>query len=219
MLSVWKHSTPSFFTSQGLGSSSTRRNLNLAREIRISLVGMQAACVEIYAPVDRDASAAYPPIPEQGVLALGGNNFYPHLGYGRVPCLLKGAGAFYAVLFSGYEGCDGTRVAVTAHGTSFSEVRVYSQIGQGVVDPSLGPLAGYGLLGQVAARGKVGLSEVAHPQSHHQHGHHGHEDANQRNPFFRHFLTSYLIRFGVSTSTSLSATGLPSPPAEEGRSS
>ncbi|WP_172962066.1 type VII toxin-antitoxin system MntA family adenylyltransferase antitoxin [Thermus scotoductus] len=25
MLSVWKHSTPSFFTSQGLGSSSTRR--------------------------------------------------------------------------------------------------------------------------------------------------------------------------------------------------
>ncbi|RTH04986.1 hypothetical protein CSW47_05970 [Thermus scotoductus] len=27
MLSVWKHSTPSFFTSQGLGSSSTRRNV------------------------------------------------------------------------------------------------------------------------------------------------------------------------------------------------
>ncbi|RTG99323.1 hypothetical protein CSW47_15990, partial [Thermus scotoductus] len=26
VLSVWKHSTPSFFTSQGLGSSSTRRN-------------------------------------------------------------------------------------------------------------------------------------------------------------------------------------------------
>ena len=27
VLSVWKHSTPSFFTSQGLGSSSTRRTL------------------------------------------------------------------------------------------------------------------------------------------------------------------------------------------------
>ncbi|RTH19002.1 hypothetical protein CSW21_11740, partial [Thermus scotoductus] len=26
VLSVWKHSTPSFFTSQGLGSSSTRRH-------------------------------------------------------------------------------------------------------------------------------------------------------------------------------------------------
>ncbi|RTI13429.1 hypothetical protein CSW27_08450, partial [Thermus scotoductus] len=29
VLSVWKHSTPSFFTSQGLGSSSTRRHLGL----------------------------------------------------------------------------------------------------------------------------------------------------------------------------------------------
>lgn len=27
VLSVWKHSTPSFFTSQGLGSSSTRRDV------------------------------------------------------------------------------------------------------------------------------------------------------------------------------------------------
>ncbi|RTI39200.1 hypothetical protein CSW18_07180, partial [Thermus scotoductus] len=34
VLSVWKHSTPSFFTSQGLGSSSTRRNLGVAAGIQ-----------------------------------------------------------------------------------------------------------------------------------------------------------------------------------------
>ncbi|RTG96389.1 hypothetical protein CSW21_05075, partial [Thermus scotoductus] len=40
VLSVWKHSTPSFFTSQGLGSSSTRRDGEPTRERRFPICSL-----------------------------------------------------------------------------------------------------------------------------------------------------------------------------------